>query len=666
MPKSAKPAKPAKSAKPSFRPRVTRRDAFFGLHFDLHPHAEDTVLGRDITDANIDKLLIRVAPDYIQYDCKGHAGYTGYPTKVGWPSPGIVKDSLAIWRKVTARHGVALVIHYSGVWDMVACEHHPEWQARGANGKPVPGITSVFGPYVDELLIPQLREAATAYDLDGAWVDGECWAAVLDYSPAAVKAWRTALCCGPAIKPPKKPSDPLWLEWKMFHRRAFEEYLRHWVDALHESHPDFQITSNWAYTTLMPWSVGVPLDFISGDYSPTLSLDRARVEARYMANVGEPWDLLAWGFNWQGNLGHSIKKAVALQQEAAATLVHGGGFAIYYVPTRAGFVTDDIIDASGQVADFCRARQKLCHRSSTVPQVALLLSVETQMDRSDAVFHWGGCMDEIEGALHALLESHYSVDILSEWQLEAQLTDYPLVVIADSYKLTPDFRTALLEYVKDGGSLLLLGEKCARLFADELGAKLIGEPAEVTAELGSAASGVVNCNGLWQEVSPTKAKTLSHRYPTRDTRKDGQPAATIAKFGQGKIAAFYGPVALNYFRCHHPVLRALIADAAAALFPDPRVKTDAPSCVEIILRHTSTGRLAVHLLNTAETQRADRFLAPDFIPSVGPFTVDVSVAIRPQRVSWRPDGGRLKWSWAAGKLTVTIPRLDIHGAIVVE
>ena len=182
MPKSAKPAKPAKSTKPSFRPRVTRRDAFFGLHFDLHPHAEDTVLGRDITDANIDKLLIRVAPDYIQYDCKGHAGYTGYPTKVGWPSPGIVKDSLAIWRKVTARHGV-------------------------------PGITSVFGPYVDELLIPQLREAATAYDLDGAWVDGECWAAVLDYSPAAVKAWRTALCCGPAIKPPKKPSDPLWLEF---------------------------------------------------------------------------------------------------------------------------------------------------------------------------------------------------------------------------------------------------------------------------------------------------------------------------------------------------------------------------------------------------------------------------------------------------------------------
>jgi hypothetical protein len=642
---------------------LSRRDAFFGLHFDLHPGAQDTVLGRDITDANLDKLLTRVAPDYIQYDCKGHAGYTGYPTKIGWPSPGIVKDSLALWRRVTARHGVALCIHYSGVWDAVACEHHPEWMALGANRKPIPGITSVFGPYVDDLLIPQLREVASAYDLDGAWVDGECWAAALDYSPAALAAWRAATGHRAA---PKDRTDPLWLEWKMFHRRAFEEYLRHWVAALHESHPRFQVTSNWAYTTLMPWPVGVPLDYVSGDYSPALSLDRARVEARYMANVGMPWDLLAWGFNWHPNLGHSIKKPVALMQEAAATLMHGGGFAIYYVPTRAGHVTDDIIDAAGQVADFCRARRKLCHRGDTVPQVALLLSVETQMDRSDAVFHWGGCMDELEGALHALLESHYSVDILSEWQLEPVLADYPLVVVPDSYKLAPGFRAALRNYVKAGGSLLLLGEQCARLFAADLGVKLVGEPADAVAEIGSTAGGVMNCNGAWQTVALTKAKAAGFRYPARDARKGGEVAASIAKVGKGKIAAAYGPVALNYFRCHHPVLRGFIAGLAAKLFPGPAVRIDAPSCVEIALRRTAGGKLALHLLNTAETQRADRFLTPDFVPPVGPIAVEMSVPQRPRRVLWQPDGGRLKWTWAAGKLSVTVSRLDIHGAIVVE
>ena len=64
-------------------PRLARRDCFFGLHFDLHPNKSDTALGRDLTDAMVDSLLERVKPDYVQYDCKGHAGYLGFPSKTG-------------------------------------------------------------------------------------------------------------------------------------------------------------------------------------------------------------------------------------------------------------------------------------------------------------------------------------------------------------------------------------------------------------------------------------------------------------------------------------------------------------------------------------------------------------------------------------------------------
>ena len=59
---------------------ISRKNAFFGLHFDLHPGKEDTELGADITEEMISALLERVKPDYVQYDCKGHAGYTGYPS----------------------------------------------------------------------------------------------------------------------------------------------------------------------------------------------------------------------------------------------------------------------------------------------------------------------------------------------------------------------------------------------------------------------------------------------------------------------------------------------------------------------------------------------------------------------------------------------------------
>jgi len=46
----------------------------------------------------------------VQYDCVGVPGYSGYPTKIGWPAPGIVKDSLAVWRQVTREERVAVML----------------------------------------------------------------------------------------------------------------------------------------------------------------------------------------------------------------------------------------------------------------------------------------------------------------------------------------------------------------------------------------------------------------------------------------------------------------------------------------------------------------------------------------------------------------------------
>jgi len=644
------------------RKPLPRKDCYFGVHFDLHPSKSDTVLGADITEENIAELLRRAKPDMVQYDCKGHAGYTGYPTKVGWPSPGIVKDSLAIWRKVTREHGVGLYIHYSGVWDAVAIEHHPDWARIGPDGKPDPNNTSVFGPYADRLLIPQLREVFTAYDLDGAWVDGECWAAQLDWSPAALAEWQRETGLSDA---PRKRGDPHWQEWKAFHRRAFERYLAHWVDAIHATHPKAQLTSNWAYTTFMPKAPAASLDYLSGDYSPTVSVDRARVEARYLASTGRPWDLLAWGFNWAGSLGASLKTAEHLKQEAAVVIMQGGAFQVYYQPTRSGYIVPEIIQALEEVGKFARARQEVSHHSVTVPQVALLLSSETQFDRSDAVFTPYGCMDELEGALHALIESHYSVDILAEHQLEPRLREFPLVVVPDSYKLADGFRAALLRYVREGGSLLLLGEKCARLFGNELGVRLEGEPGQVSAEL-KTPLGVVNQNGVWQRVTLAGAEPLAHRYPTRDTRTGGEVAATLTALGKGRIAAVWGPVALNHYRAHHPGARRLVAAIVERLFPEPAFRVEGPPCVEAALRRTPQGKLSLHLLNAAGMQVADRFLYTDGIPPLGPLVVRMRVPERPAAVRWIPDGGRLHWAWAAGQLTVTIPKLAIHGVIVVE
>ena len=187
--------------------------------------------------------------------------------------------------------------------------------AINADGKTNGNATSFFGPYVDRLLVPQLRELAGVYGVDGAWVDGECWASVADYSMAALKAFRETTGIAEA---PRKPGDPHWFEFLQFNREAFRRYLRDYIAQVKKTNPKFQLCSNWAYTDHMPEPVSAPVDFLSGDYTPQDSVNSARISARYLARQGKPWDLMAWSFTTQpGKGGATQKTAIQIEREAA-------------------------------------------------------------------------------------------------------------------------------------------------------------------------------------------------------------------------------------------------------------------------------------------------------------------------------------------------------------
>ena len=152
---------------------LRRSESYFGLHFDFHATLQDTLIGKTCTDKMIDSLLIKVKPDFIQVDCKGHSGVTSYPTKVGNPPKRVEKDILKLFREVTLRRGVALYVHYSGVWDDEAVKHHPNWSRIDSEGKPDRQKASLWSAYTDSLLIPQLKEISD-YGVNGVWVDGDC------------------------------------------------------------------------------------------------------------------------------------------------------------------------------------------------------------------------------------------------------------------------------------------------------------------------------------------------------------------------------------------------------------------------------------------------------------------------------------------------------------
>jgi len=644
------------AAPPDDPPRLRRADSFLGFHFDLHPQGSDTALGRDLTEDHIEALLARTRPDYIQYDCKGHVGWLGYPSAVSPSSPGIVKDSLAMWRKVTARRGVALYVHFSGVWDSLAVETHPEWARVDAARKPDKSHTSTFGPYVDQRMIPQLEEVSAKYNLDGVWIDGECWATNPDYSAAVGKAFGEPL--------PNGPKDARWQEFLDLNRDQFRKYVRHYLEVLHKSRPKFQIASNWLYSTYVPEKPELAVDFVSGDYLGNSSIATARVESRYLAATGTAWDLMAWGFHSSrnDNTGTIHKAPDQLMQEASVVLMQGGGFQVYYQPSRAGRFDDLMVETMGKVADFCRARREFSHKSEPVPQAAVVFSGHSLYRTSNKLF--GGWSKQLTGPVNgmvsAMADAHYLVDVVPDWKLET-LGRYALVVLPDWLEIGTATAQRLAEYAKSGGRLVVVGSQNTLLFRDVLGLKVAGTSRDEMAWVaGVEMPGTIR--GQWLAVEPGDAEVIGMRHPTSDLSREGRAAATLHRYGSGMVAVIPGPVGVNYEYSHSSAIREFVKRVLNRLH-ESALSTDAPASVEFALRRKG-GNTILHMANMTNMQVSAEYMTTDFIPKVGPFELKLRLASKPSKVTLEPGGRVLQGVWKDGAWSGRVESLHIHNALV--
>lgn len=642
-------------------PRLKRADSFLGIHFDFHAGPDCTEVGKNTTPAMVQRIIDLVHPDYLQVDCKGHAGYTSYPTKIGQQVPGYVGDQLRVWRDVTAANGVALYLHYSGVWDSVAVKKLG-WAAVGADGKPSDKATSFWGPYADQLLIPQLREVAGDYGVDGVWVDGECWAAVPDYGAASLAAFTKATGIT-AI--PRKAGEPHWVEFLQFQREAFRGYLRHYIAEVKRTHPTFQICSNWAFTDHMPEPVTVPVDFLSGDYAPDDSVNSARLSARFLVRQGLPWDLMAWSFSNKPlpTPGPRPQKtAVQLQQEAAVVLALGGGFQAYYKQKRDGSIFDEQMPVMAEVAKFCRDRQAIVHRSTPVPQIGLLFSTAAHYRMINGLFSRNNA--RVGGVLQALLESQQSVDLVTESQLAGHLAEFPLIVVPEWQYLEPAFKADLVAYAKNGGNLLLIGPRTAALFEAELGVTLTGT-ARANAPLFLGASGsLAAVTGDRQAVTlGTNASARGEVRATNAAASPAQPAASVTSFGRGKIAATYFSFGAAYNKEPNAAARTFLAGLVREFFPAPLADVTGSVDVDVSVARNH-GKLLVNLVNTAGPHRTQGVITT--IPPVGPLVVSLRLAAPPARITLEPGARPVVFTYHDGVARLTVPSVAIHEIIAVQ
>jgi alpha-L-fucosidase len=644
------------------------KNAFFGIHYDLHANKDDTELGRELTAEHLRERLEMVRPDWIQCDCKGHDGYTSWPTKVGSTSPGVVNDALRIHRDVTRKLGIRLGVHYSGVWDFRAIELHPEWAKVGPTGERDKNATCRLSGYTDELMIPQMIEILENYDVDGFWVDGDNWGAQPCWCDRCKAEFtrRTGLTDIPNDKEHKN-----WQTWLKFHRDLFVEYVDHYAKAVHAKKPSCLVCSNWMYTIRQPDEIRAEIDYISGDYDPSWGAYRAAIEGRAIDSRNMPWDLMAWGFCKTGDINSSppwaMKSTLHLSQEVAEVVALGGGIMIYNNPQRSGWLTGWQQQIIADVAAFCRERQEVCFQSKTIPQAAVLHLADHFYANNDPLFNLGQAVQPVEGALHALLETHHSADILPDAVIFDRMDDYKLLVVPEQTRLTKTLIDRLETFAKNGGHVLLSGEQLVNETPELAGVKSQSQTlTKIFLPVGNEA---VPVSGSWQKVElTTGTQPLVYALTQQEPEKDRSDKIIVTRrpIGKGSIVAIHGPIFRDYFLGHYPRLRKFLGRIFDS-FDIPWLATlTASPRLEMILREKN-GKTLVNLINrgAGETLYPQRNMI-DEIPPVVDVTVKIRQPTKPKSVSIVPQNTKMEWSYADGFITVQLPRVDIHCVLIVE
>lgn len=453
-----------------------QQDRYFGLHMDFHANVKDSILplttSLETQRIRFSSFLKAVRPDYLQVDCKGHAGYTSWPSKWGTQAGSIGHDPLALWSDICKELNTPLWVHYSGVQDGAALLKHPHWAALTADGKPHDKATSMTSAYVDSLMLPQLLEVHQRYGVAGAWVDGDCWGQELDHHPQQQQAFLRQY---PQFSQTPKKGQPGYDQWVAMQRQQFMTYLQHLKAELGRRAPGMRLISNWAFSSHIPLPALPQYQELSGDLSPTNALNAAHFEGRFLRGQSSRWDIMLWGHARNFNTGfRTLKTTQQVLQEAAHILALGGGVSAFFNMQRDGGPSHMVTPMARNLARFMnqwRGQTAYHHPGwKSAAEIAVVIPSAYYMQKMAAngslYRAWNGEYNDLEGLSMALQAAGLSYDFVLESQASERLPAYAYALLPDCDTLTPAAVQALESFA---GPVLISGPRAAHLLPKRTG-----------------------------------------------------------------------------------------------------------------------------------------------------------------------------------------------------
>lgn len=672
------------------RPAQPRQEEPFGLryrqvHLDFHTSELLTPIAQQFDPEEFAATLKRASVNSVTAFGRCHHGMIYHDT-AKFPErhhPGLSRNLLKEQIVACHRQDIRVPVYVTVEWDYYTAQHHPEWLCVDEHGKPFgtepyqAGFyrrLDVASPYAEFLKAYLTELFEVVGEVDGLFFD--ITHAVENSAPRAIEAMR------------KRGLDPAKPEDRARHAAfVINEFKRDMTAFVRRLDRDCSVFYNSghvgpylrptasAYTHLelesLPSGGWGYLHFpLTGRYARTLpNLDVLGMTGKFHTSWGDF---------------HSLKNEAALQFEIFTMLALNAKCSIGDQLHPNGKLDPATYDLIGGVYGQVARKEPWCVGAKPVVDIAVFNAEE--VFQRDPVNTGPRTPLMSMGAVRMLQEGKHQFDVVDSG---ADFTKYKVLILPDVVTFDATLKAKVEDFLAGGGAVLASHESGLTLdkkaFASPtFGLQFVGEAPfspDFIVTTGSAIGQglpptelVMYQKGL--EVKPTTATVLaqanvpffnrtyehfvSHRH-TPSAGKAGYPAVTQA----GRVVYFMHPIFSQYGQNAPSWCRKLVLNALDRLLPDPLVRTPgAPTTLMATLNEQPTRRV-LHLLNYVPERRgADFDVLEDVIP-LHNVAVSVKVDKKPASVKTAPEGQALRFAYANGRVTFTLPELRGHQMVAI-
>jgi len=632
------------------------------VHLDFHTSPLIENIGRDFNREEYIRTIREAHIDLMTVFAKCHHGYCYYPTKVGEMHPHLSFDLLGAQLEAIRAAGAKAPVYITMGWCKKDADEHPEWRQVFFGGK-----TSYERPVHDEEepmyhccwerlcpvggykkhLVELTHEICQNYDVSDGIMYDICFMG------------EECVCDDCKREMKKRGLDPEKLEdARTYYREGRIELMKELTGIVQSYYPGTNVFYNGGANQNKPEYHPYQTHFELEDL-PTAwgGYDFMPLRAKFFERYGKFFLGMTGKFHHAWGEFGGFKNKEALRYECADMLSLGSSISVGDHLHPLGKLDASTYAVIGHAFEYAEKIEKYSENTRAYTDLAIWMS-HTNADL---------------GCSKILQTMHLEYDVLDAGD---DPSPYRCIILPDAVSLSDSDRARLTAFAKNGGTLIVSGDS---LF-DGLGitkkgrspydADFIAAPVDeiITPFLSYTSAFITESDGevLAKVYEPYFSRTYGHFCGHKNTPFKEEPASYPALVKKDNVLYFAHPIFEAYNSSGNYVLQQYITSAVERVYKMPLSFSYYPSSGRVRLRKSEKDSFyALHLLYAPPVNRGNVCLLEDF-PPLFETRVSVSVPEAVKRVHLEPSGKEIFFDQKNGTLTFTVPKIQLHGLVVIE